>query len=626
MFPKENQSLRFLVQSIPQLFEVADWLNKCSIIAIDTETSKHRTPAYDDRWLMGISVYSGGTGFYIPTGHLHDESMFGDKNLPTGEVVSALSPVFQRNDKLWVMHNAPFDMNVLQYAKIAPGSNERVGLPKFAGRISDTMIKAHLINENYYSYSLDNLGRVHLGDTKEDWIKKLEKIFGEWELIPPLAMGKYAVQDAKLTYDLERILDPQLAKDTELMQLWLNEDEEYVRILSEVIQAGILIDRTLCEERAHKVRNRMREIERTLGFCPTKPAELAHSLFGLREEGGCSVPVTQGYSKRKSKEFSLGIPNMGEYALSRYRLENPSDQAVQVIDLAIEYRKAQKQASTWYEPFLTLASKDTDLLHPGLKQHGTKTGRLSCEKPNMQQIPRDRKKAPVKDIFRAPSGMELWEFDYSQVELRLAVVYARVASLAETYINQGDVHKLTAELIGAYEALPDDPELARYIGKTTNFLLIYWGGPDKLQWTIFNDTKIVVSLDQCRYWHREFHANYPEFRSKALEVQSAMEHQGFIRLWNGRKRRIKNRDETYNAWNSLIQGGAGQIMKRSMIDLSHRTDFIGQMVNQVHDSLWIYLPVGEVEEQQKLITSVMEWPSIAFGLPFPVDMKRIDQN
>lgn len=559
--------------------------------------------------MLGIAFYAAGTGYYFPFRHEHDSTHFGDINLPI-EWLADLEPLFSDESKTWIFHNFPFDGNIM----------EKEGLV-IKGRIHDILPRAHLVNENLYSYKLDALGLHYLNERKVDIRKLLLPHYGRWEAIPPLAMGKYAVQDTKLTHDLDFVIGPLLEKE-ELTQLWDNEDEAYCRTLAKVIDAGILIDRSFANSLEQQANNRLQEIQHTLGFDPGKPGILAHNLHGRPEENGLGLPVLQGYGKRKSKEFPQGLPNMDVVALSMVRLENIPDQAKQVIDLVLEYRSTQKAASTYYGPIQRKASLRTNLVHPDLKQHGTKTGRLSGD---MQQIPRDVEKYPVKKIFKSPIDWELWEFDYNQIELRFAVVYSRCELLGRAFFDGTDIHKQTAELIGAY-ALLNDPFKARQIGKTSNYLLGYGGGPEKLQYTIFKDTGIVTSIGDCTTWHRGFNEGMPEFKLKSYEVQRIAEQRGYIKLWNGRRCRFPYTRDCWLAWNRLIQGGAGQVVKHTMNRLNAAEWFVGKMVLQVHDSLWIYLPSEHVETQKKLIIDLMEWPTADLEFPFPVDAKRLDND
>src|SRR3546814_11622782 len=69
----------------------------------------------------------------------------------------------------------------------------------------------------------------------------------------------------------------------------------------------------------------------------------------------------------------------------------------------LKFRAAQKQLSGFIEgwkPYLDLVGR----LHPVFKLHGTVTGRLSCEHPNLQQVPRDPR---IRTLITAPDGWEI---------------------------------------------------------------------------------------------------------------------------------------------------------------------------------------------------------------------------
>src|SRR3546814_2703508 len=100
----------------------------------------------------------------------------------------------------------------------------------------------------------------------------------------------------------------------------------------------------------------------------------------------------------------------------------------------LKFRAAQKQLSGFIEgwkPYLDLVGR----LHPVFKLHGTVTGRLSCEHPNLQQVPRDPR---IRTLITAPDGWELIEMDLSQIELRIA------AELADEHNLRSEEH--TSEL------------------------------------------------------------------------------------------------------------------------------------------------------------------------------------
>src|SRR6185437_5333306 len=139
----------------------------------------------------------------------------------------------------------------------------------------------------------------------------------------------------------------------------------------------------------------------------------------------------------------------------------------------LEYRGWSKTTSSNYRPYLALLSPD-GRLRPNYKQHGTLTGRLSCEMPNLQQIPREGSKrwnGQLKKCFITldPDEM-LLEFDYSQLELRLGAAYAKEESLIQVFREGRDIFQEMAEAL----------EMDRQSTKTMNYAIAYGAGVTRI--------------------------------------------------------------------------------------------------------------------------------------------------
>jgi DNA polymerase-1 len=595
-----------IIQTLNQYDEAVSNIREAKIIAFDTETTWHSWPSeempWEDRELMGISCWLEipgkhmEVGYYFPFRHEHDPELFpiNNENLPLDWLkYGGLKEAIEESGNKIVWHNAKFDRQVLK----------REGINQ-SGFFYDTMLMSHLENENKFSHGLDSLGR-NIGVQKLGTpIKSIAKSLKGWSKIPPEVMGMYAIVDAKITLYLQKKFQESLSKQ-ELLELY-NESELFSRVLGRIEERGIGIDLEVSRQLSQKALAQMQDALTQFGYDPQKPSQLAHRLFASQSEGLGLRPIG-GYSKRKSVEFPQGLPIMDSKVLSRLNHEE--------CERVLEYRSWMKANSTWYEGWFTRVASD-GRLHPTYKQHGTVTSRLSCENPNMQQIPRDVEKSPVKTMLSARPGYQLWEFDYSQVEFRLGSVYADCEPILDTYRAGGDVHKLTAERIGLYEVL--EPDKARYAGKQTNFLVIYGGGAEVLCAQLWRDARMHVDLESAKEWLVNFHETYPEFRACAHKCENVAKQKSVVKYWNGTKRHFDKPWECYKAYNSVVQGGAAQIMKHSMIELDRANYYL---VGQVHDSVWIELKEETAEEEAKKIKEIMEWPSEKFGIPFPVDTK-----
>jgi DNA polymerase I len=462
----------------------------------------------------------------------------------------------------------------------------------------DTMLMSYVINEEP-PHGLKELTAKFLGPEakkEQEIVKTLTKAF-TWEGIPTPIMARYAEQDVRLTW----LLFQNLQVPIELVEV-LQKDYKFMKVLLEIELEGILIDPVEARIKSSECIKRMYAIQQMLGYDPAKPSLLANRLYSPPPTGLGLIPVDYGMP---SKAFPKGRPKMGVAELKEHH--HPE------VGLVLEYRRVQKAKSTWYDGWLEVMSPENKI-HPTFHQHSTVTSRLSCSNPNMQQIPRDSDETetkaafPIKQLIRAAPDHIMYELDYSQVELRLAAVYANETTMLQVFRDNGDPHQLVGDTIG----------VPRFIGKTINFLTLYGGGAGKLQW-VLKQAGSNYTLGQCESFMKDFHTAYPGFKQCMWACTNTMTQRGWIQYWSGRRRRMAY--DQHKAFNSLIQGGAAEIMRESLIQV-YDAKLPIRIKSQVHDSLWIEIHKTDHESLAK-IKKIMEWPTEEFGIPFPVDIKRI---
>lgn len=170
-----------------------DNMKKADYIAIDTETSGgSNATLWDGR------SYCTGTG----VSYLCDDSISSayfpwrhpDDNLDVTVHLPVFKEVVLQERKGLIFHNAKFDIPSLGTLgiKLTPDVT-----------IYDTLIMAHMVNEEFPSKELDWLAKFILKDEKynKDGIKKFAEIFG-WAEIPAHVMEPYGAKDPELTLRL----------------------------------------------------------------------------------------------------------------------------------------------------------------------------------------------------------------------------------------------------------------------------------------------------------------------------------------------------------------------------------------------------------------------------------------
>lgn len=597
-----------LIQTREQFDAALTTLFDADVIAVDTETfyiQKGVEPVQ-----MGVAVYCPvkgremEAGFYLPFRHEHSPTLLPSVNLPL-DWLRELNRVLVRDDVTILFHNAKFDIPVLK----------RDGIDLTQSDFYDTMLMSHMSNENP-PHGLKPLGKKLLGieDTEKKALDKLARGLGDdklkgvarkadgWRQVPPDAMGLYAVQDVRLTYLLWKHFMKDL-EEQELLELWPRE-REFCRFLIEVEENGVLVNSLQAMRLAEECRGRRAEILDALGFDPMKPDQLARKLFAPAPEGLGFQPGPLGES---SPAFPRGRPKMDKHILARY--DHP------VVQSVLEYRGLVKAEGTWFQGFLAARWPD-GRVHPDFRQHGTVTTRLSCSDPNLQQLPREDEddpedapmKAKVKTIVEAPDGYEVWEYDYSQLEPRLATAYSKEPALVYVYENGLDIYQDTADRVG----------VSRYQAKQLWLAMMYGAGVRKVAemlGVLESESKEIVS---------EFRAAYPMLSSTIANCADAATARGWIRLWTGRKRHFLWPSECYKAFNSLMQGGGAEIVKDTCLRLRNALPKEVRIISMVHDSVWFEIPEGR-HDLHAIIKKTMEWPTEEFSIPFPVEAKRLDK-
>ena len=134
---------------------------------------------------------------------------------------------------------------------------------------------------------------------------------------------------------------------------------------------------------------------------------------------------------------ATGAPSTSKAALELHAGAHPG------LDLILEYRRLQKASATYFDALLE-GVDSAGRIHTTLNSTGTTTGRFSSSAPNLQNIPRDGTNSDVRDVFVAAPGYELWGFDLSQAELRIAASLAGEAKMLDAFLDGRDIYLNTA--------------------------------------------------------------------------------------------------------------------------------------------------------------------------------------
>jgi DNA polymerase-1 len=452
--PEEAQ--RTLVTSQEQLDGVVAELKDTDLVALDLETTG-LDPRKDSIRLLSLAAKNA---IYI----IDCRSVY----------PAELLPILARTTL--VAHNALFDLNFLSSLGFEPG------------KVADTMILSQLLHagakvdplkRGQTSHSLDSVAQRELG-------LELDKAHqsGDWGGTLTSEMLEYTAKDVEVLLPLYEVLK---TKIEEADLTYVAEIEH--RTLPAVVwmsNAGVPLDADGWREHALRTEAEAACLKDELNtLAPEHPEEKAWN-FGSHQQ-----------VRKAAKLLGVDLPDSRDETLVLYAKEH------QFIATLRDYRKASKLTSTYGAGWLENGRHKDGRIHASWRQLRAATGRMACDHPNLQNIPRS---GPLRSYIRAPKGRLFVIADYSQIELRIAAKISGDREMLSAYADGRDLHTLTARsLTGREEISKDDRKLA----KAVNFGLLYGMGAKGLRSYALRSYGVERSLKEAVLYRRRFFRTYP---------------------------------------------------------------------------------------------------------------------
>ena len=475
-------------------------------------------------------------------------------------------------DELWqtecryAWHNGKFDI----------GWGRQYNMPSI--RVDeDTMLMSYAMNEMGGIHDLEQVGHdwlnapnyknmleVHLPSKKHSYAN-----------IPKDVLYKYQAIDTNLTYCLAELLRPKINSDDKLRRVYEEILIPATEFLHNVERVGMYVDLEQLEYNEvalntylHKLESEMNRISiaaADITVNPRSPKQLAKFLYDV-----------------------LKLGNLDQSTDDETLQKLPDHPFVLILR---KHRKAQKLVSTYIRPVKEKSVID-GLLHTTFKIHGTATGRLSSNKPNMQNIPRH---PAIRGMFIANKGRAILECDLSQAELRMLAQLSGDQALARIFIeDQLSLHDAVAiEMFG--KGFTKDQKVA---AKCVNFGIVYGitgvGLANRISLFTGQNITVRTAEEYIAAWAARFPDAWNFIQSCRLAVNKS---QTLVSAF-GRRRRFSVVTQARlqglqnEAANFPHQSGASDITLLSGIYLRPliKEKFDANICNTVHDCLVIDLP------------------------------------
>jgi DNA polymerase-1 len=286
-----------------------------------------------------------------------------------------------------------------------------------------------------------------------------------------------------------------------------------------------------------------------------------------------------------------------------------------IADLVRDIREHDKIRSTFIRSYLLESNVNGRVhcqFHPLRGDDGgTRSGRFSSDKPNLQNIPvRSALGKRVRKLFIPDDGHFCWrKFDYSQIEYRLLAHFAvgEGADNVRARYNadpKTDYHVMTQELVKQVTSMVID----RKPIKNINFGLLYGMGESKLA------RQIGIDKKRAKEVFSGYHQGNPYVKATMEAAADRAQRQGYVQTilkrrsrftmfeprninYEQRARALRHdqaiklygadiiRANTHKAINRELQGSAADVIKKGMHTCWKEGvyDVIGVPKLQVHD-------------------------------------------
>ena len=519
---------------------------------------------YHDAKPLGVSISTSKNNYYIPIELLKNTDFFNDGFKKYTYDLKKCLVVFNNLDILIDKNNY------------------------------DLMLEAYLLNKNIRN------DISYLANQYDCEIMFYDKEFGSEITIKEKDLdlvSSECCKKASFIYDYKEEFINEL-KEEEMFKLYQDIELPLCYVLSKMEINGIKVDVSYLDEMGQMLQDKITSLEEEIytlsnnKFNISSPKQLSEVLFKKME-----LP----YPKKVKDD---------NYSTSKEILDKLIDKHP-IINKILLYRTYTKLYGT-YIVSLKDEIKSDGKIHTIFNQSLTKTGRLSSERPNLQNIPiRLEEGRLVRKAFIPSDDSIIVSSDYSQIELRVFAHMSNEKNLIDAFNNDLDIHAKTASDIFNVDINEVTKDMRRS-AKAVNFGILYGISGFGLS------EDLGINVVDAKKFIDKYLETFPGIKNYTNSIIKDAYENGYVKTLFNRKRVI---DELNNknylirtsgermALNTPIQGTAADILKLAMIEIDKQIDnhnMNTKMIVQVHDELVFDVPKNEVEEFIPMLKDVME--------------------
>lgn len=568
--------------------EFVDWVRRNKrALGCDTETTG--LDWWSDDFRLRLVQFGNHDESYVVPVELGDELL--------GAAVGAVRFV----DRL-IFQNGTYDLLVLD-------ATTDLEMEEIWPKVTDTKILGHLVDsraemEGGTGHSLESMTRHYIDSgvaakvkgSMTEIAKSLKttkaKVWREvsWDHGGYLT---YSGLDPVLAFRLGRILIPKLPrsvyKKTEIgegippMNL-IEFEHKVAEICSYMSRPGVKLNRDYTlklEARLALEEHRWTKKAQELGCENPWSTEQCADAFEAR---GIVITEKTPTGNRKVDKVFLA---------ARRRVNDELAEAI------YQAKGARKKRNTWIRSFLEQVDSQ-GYMHPSINSIQARTARQSIQGIPAQTLPSGDWE--IRACFEANEGHVILSTDYSNMELRFLAAYSGDARMLRAFAEGDDLHSITAMAAG----------VSRKLGKMTNFLIVFGGGPEALS------TQAGIPVAEARRIMDIFMDTYPGVAEFMKKKTAEARRQGYITTPSGRRLFVEKKF-AFRGTNYFVQSGSRDITCRALVRL-HYAGVSQFALLPIHDEILFSVPAEHADRAAKMTDELMK--ETVLGLEIPTDPDR----
>lgn len=306
-----------------------------------------------------------------------------------------------------------------------------------------------------------------------------------------------------------------------------------------------------------------------------------------------------------------GTNGTGKEILQRLSAEGHED-----VGLYLKWRKTQKLLTAFIPSLLELKDSN-DRLHPIFNPAGARTGRLSCERPNAQQIPKELKK-----FFSPGEGRVLLGYDAKAIEAKLIAAYTEDDNFCKIVLSGESFHDFNAKTFFELDC-PVSEVAAKYpkerrAAKTIGFAVVFGAGANRIR-IAMNQAGFNISQAEAKRIYKKYRETYAGAFEYSAEVVELFERGEVINNLLGRPLKIQNPQDCFQkAMNLIVQSSASDINLDRALALCTELKSRGIDARPhlfIHDFIGVSVLARDADESNRLaLTDIL--PTVSLPTKF----------